>query len=442
MQLGGKMGETSSSPTISTTLQQLAEQAHQYPAMAFTTLAHLIDVDLLREAYRRTRKDGAPGIDGVTAQEYAEHLEANLANLNERLRSGRYRAPPVRRTYLDKEDGSQRPIGIPAFEDKLVQRAVVMLLGAIYEQDFCDCSHGFREGHSPHQALHELREQCMDLDIGWIVDADVSAFFDSLDHDLLRKRLQQRIADGRIIGLIGKWLKAGVVEGDTLSYPERGSPQGGVVSPMLANIFLHEVLDAWFEREVKPRMKGRCFLIRFADDFVIGCEREDDARRIMTVLPKRFTRFGLTIHPQKTRLVNFRKPARRGEAGIGNGTFEFLGFTHYWTKSRRGYWVIKRVTAKKRLRRAMKAVWQWCRNHRHDPLREQHRKLSRRLRGHYQYYGIRGNYGKLEALYEWADKAWRYWLSRRSQQSAIPWEKFYRLRTMYPLPQPSIVHRI
>jgi RNA-directed DNA polymerase len=442
MQLGGKMGETSSSPTISTKLQQLAEQAHQYPAMAFTTLAHLIDVDLLREAYRRTRKDGAPGIDGVTAQEYAEHLDANLANLHERLRSGRYRAPPVRRTYLDKEDGSQRPIGIPAFEDKLVQRAVVMLLGAIYEQDFCACSHGFREGHSPHQALHELREQCMDLDIGWIVDADVSAFFDSLDHDLLRKRLQQRIADGRIIGLIGKWLKAGVVEGDTLSYPERGSPQGGVVSPMLANIFLHEVLDAWFEREVKPRMKGRCFLIRFADDFVIGCEREDDARRIMAVLPKRFTRFGLTIHPQKTRLVDFRKPARRGEAGIGNGTFEFLGFTHYWTKSRRGYWVIKRVTAKKRLRRAMKAVWQWCRNHRHDPLREQHRKLSRRLRGHYQYYGIRGNYGQLEVLYEWADKAWRYWLRRRSQQSAIPWAKFYRLRTVYPLPQPSIVHRI
>jgi RNA-directed DNA polymerase len=442
MQLGGKMGETSSSPTISTKLQQLAEQAHQYPAMAFTTLAHLIDVDLLREAYRRTRKDGAPGIDGVTAQEYAEHLDANLANLHERLRSGRYRAPPVRRTYLDKEDGSQRPIGIPAFEDKLVQRAVVMLLGAIYEQDFCDCSHGFREGHSPHQALHELREQCMDLDIGWIVDADVSAFFDSLDHDLLRKRLQQRIADGRIIGLIGKWLKAGVVAGDTLSYPERGSPQGGVVSPMLANIFLHEVLEAWVEREVKPRMKGRCFLIRFADDFVIGCEREEDARRIMAVLPKRFTRFGLTIHPQKTRLVDFRKPARRGEAGIGNGTLEFLGFTHDWTKSRRGYWVIKRVTAKKRLRRAMKAVWQWCRNHRHDPLREQHRKLSRRLRGHYQSYGIRGNYGQLEVLYEWADKAWRYWLSRRSQQSAIPWEKFYRLRTVYPLPQPSIVHRI
>jgi group II intron reverse transcriptase/maturase len=410
--------------------------------MAFTTLAHLIDVDLLREAYRRTRKDGAPGIDGVTAHAYAEHLEANLANLYERLRRGQYRAPPVRRAYLNKEDGGQRPIGIPAFEDKMVQRAVVMLLGAIYEQDFWDGSYGFRQGRSPHQALQELREQCMAGDIGWIVDADVSAFFDSLDHDLVRERLRQRVADGTILGLIGKWLTAGVVEGETLSYPERGSPQGGVVSPMLANVVLHYVLDEWFEREVKPRMKGRCFLLRVADDFVIGCEREDDARRIMAVLPKRFARFGLTIHPQKTRLEAFRKPGRTVESGHGNGTFEFLGFTHYWTTSRRGYWVIKRTTAKKRLRRAMKAVWQWCRNHRHDPLREQYRRLSQKLQGHYQYYGIRGNYRKLAVLYQMAETAWRYWLSRRSQQSAIRWEKFCKLLEVYPLPKPSIVHGI
>jgi group II intron reverse transcriptase/maturase len=410
--------------------------------MAFTTLAHLIDVDLLREAYRRTRKDGAPGIDGVTAQAYAEHLAANLANLYERLRRGQYRAPPVRRTYLDKEDGSQRPIGIPACEDKIVQRAVVMLLGAIYEQDFWDSSYGFRQGRSPHQALQELREQCMAGAIGWIVDADVSAFCDSLEHDLVRERLRQRVADGTILGLIGKWLTAGVVEGETLSYPERGSPQGGVVSPMLANVVLHYVLDEWFEREVKPRMKGRCFLLRFADDFVIGCEREDDARRIMAVLPKRFARFGLTIHPQKTRLVAFRKPGRTAEFGHGNGTFEFLGFTHYWTKSRRGYWVIKRTTAKKRLRRAMKAVWQWCRNHRHEPLREQYRRLSQKLQGHYQYYGIRGNYRKLAVLYQMAETAWRYWLSRRSRQSAIRWEKFCKLQEAYPLPNPRIVHGI
>jgi group II intron reverse transcriptase/maturase len=237
-------------------------------------------------------------------------------------------------------------------------------------------------------------------DIGWIVDADVSAFFDSLEHDLVRARLRQRVADGTILGLIGKWLTAGVVEGETLSYPERGSPQGGVVSPRLANVVGHYVLDEWFEREVKPRMKGRCFLLRCADDFVIGCERDDDARRLRAVLPKRFARFGLTIHPQKTRLVACRKPGRTVASGHGNGTFEFLGFTHDWTKSRRGYWVIKRTTAQKRLRRAMQAVWQWGRNHRHDPLREQYRRLSQKLQGHYQYYGIRGNYRKLAVLYQ------------------------------------------
>jgi group II intron reverse transcriptase/maturase len=410
--------------------------------MVFTTLAHLIDVDLLREAFHRTRKDAAPGIDGVTAATYAEHLEANLTDLYERLRSGRYTAPPVKRTWLDKEDGSQRPIGMPTFEDKIVQRAVTMLLGAVYEQAFHDFSHGFREGHSPHQALHELREQCRELNIGWIVDADVSGFFDNLDHGLLRDVIRQRVNDGGILRLIGKWLHAGVLEGEQVTYPEKGTPQGGVISPMLANIFLHAVLDAWYERDVKPRMKGRTFLIRFADDFVIGCEREEDARRIMAVLPKRFARFGLTIHPTKTVLVSFRKPDSRKEADTGNGTFEFLGFTHYWTRSRRGYWVIKRKTSGKRLRRAQKALWQWCRSYRHTSLPEQYRQLCQKLRGHYQYYGIRGNYRRLDTLCKYAAKAWRYWLSRRSHKSAIPWEKFDRLHDRFPLPAPRIVHAI
>jgi RNA-directed DNA polymerase len=410
--------------------------------MGFTPLAHLMDVDLLREADRRTRKDAAPGIDGVTAASYAEPLEANLTDLYERLRGGRDTASPVKRTWLDKEDGSQRPIGMPAVADKIVQRAVTMLLGAVYEQDFHDCSHGFREGHSPHQALHELREQCLEQNIGWIVDADVSGCFDSLDHGLLRDVIRKRVNDGGLLRLIGKWLNAGVLDGEDLTYPEKGTPQGGVLSPMLANIFLHEVLDAWVERDVRPRMRGRTFLSRFADDFVIGCEREDDARRVMAVLPKRFARFGLTIHPQKTRLVDFRKPARRGEAGIGNGTCEFLGFTHYWMKSRRGYWVIKRRTASKRLRRTMRALWQWCRDQRHTPLTAQYRTLCQKLRGHYQYYGIRGNYPRLERLYEHAGHAWRYWLSRRSHQSAIPWERFDRLHVRFPRPAPRIVHAI
>ena len=436
------MGDTSRSQTVSTELQQIAEQAKQYPDMVFTTLAHLIDVDFLREAYRRTRKDAALGIDGVTAKQYTQNLEGNLRDLYERLRSGQYRAIPVERVWLDKEDGSKRPIGKPVFEDKIVQRAVVMLLGAVYEQDFYDFSHGFREGHSAHQALHELRERCMGMNIGWIVDADVSGFFDNLDRSKLREVIKQRVNDGGIIRLMGKWLSAGVIEGETLTFAEKGTPQGGVISPLLANIFLHHVLDDWFVRQVLPRMKGRVFLIRFADDFIIGCELEEDARRIKDVLPKRFGRFGLTIHPKKTKLVWFRKPRSKDDSGNGNGTFDFLGFTHYWAKSRRGYWVIKRKTAKKRIRRAMKAFWQWCRENRHLPMKEQYRILSLKLRGYYQYYGIRGNYRKLEWVFLHVERTWRYWLSRRSRKSAISWEKFDKLRKVFPLPKPRIVHAI
>jgi len=349
------------SPTVTPKLQRIAAQAARDPDWVFTTLAHLIDEDFLREAYRHTSKSSAPGIDGVTAQTYAEHLDENLRDLHERLRSGRYQAVPVERVWIEKDDGGQRPIGKPAFEDKIVQRAVAMLLEAVYEQDFYDGSYGFRQGRSPHEALHELRQRCMTEGIGWIVDADVSGYFDSIDRTRLREVLRQRVNDGRILRLIGKWLRAGVVEQGTLTHPETGVVQGGVISPVLANVFLHHVLDAWFEREVRPRMQGRCLLIRFADDFVIGCEQEGDARKIMAVLPKRFARFGLTIHPTKTTLIAFRKPEAHQGADSGNGTFTFLGLTHYWTKSRQGFWVIKRRTARKRLRRTKKSLWRWCR---------------------------------------------------------------------------------
>jgi RNA-directed DNA polymerase len=423
-------------------LQRIATQAIDYPEDVFTNLAHLIDADFLREAYHRTRKDSAPGIDRVTAQDYAEHLDESLRALYDRLRSGRYQVPPVERVWLDKEDGKKRPIGKPTFEDKIVQRAVAMLLGAIYEQDFQDFSYGFRAGRSPHQALNELREQCLGKNIHWIIDADISGFFDSLDHDLLREVIRQRVKDGSILRLIGKWLNAGVIEGSDLTYPETGSPQGGVISPMLSNIFLHDVLDEWFVRDVQPRMKGRCILLRYADDFVIGCEVEEDARRIMAVLPKRFARFRLTIHPQKTRLLEFRKPARRETAAHGNGTFDFLGFTHYWAQSRLGNWVLKRRTAKKRVRRAQQALWQWCRHNRHRPLKEQYQALCQKVRGHYQYYAIRGNYRALESLLASVRKAWRYWLSRRSRESYISWDKFERILKAFPLPRPRIIHQI
>ena len=430
------------SQTVSTNLQRIAQQAVDYPDDVFTTLAHLIDVDFLLEAYRRTRKNSAPGVDRVTAKEYSENLDDNLHDLYERLRSRRYKAPPVERVWLDKEDGSRRPIGKPTFEDKIVQRAVAMLLGAIYEQDFHDFSYGFRENRSPHQALVQLREQCRSTKVGWIVDADVSGYFDGIDHKLLQEMIKQRVNDGNISRLIGKWLNAGVVEGDRLTHPESGSPQGGVISPVLSNIFLHHVLDEWFVRDVQPRMKGRCFLIRFADDFAIGCELEEDAHRIMSVLPKRFARFKLTIHPTKTRLVSFRKPIRDQTVDTGNGTFDFLGFTHYWARSRLGTWVIKRQTAKNRVRRSKKTLWCWCRANRHLPIAVQHWKLCQKLRGHYQYYAIRGNYRALVSVFECVRRAWHYWLSRRSCKSYIPWEKFERILEHYPLPRPRIIHQI
>jgi group II intron reverse transcriptase/maturase len=437
------MGGTSRSQTISPKLQGIAEQAIQYPDMVFTTLVHLIDVDFLREAYRLTRKNKSAGVDKVTAKEYAENLDENLNDLYERLRTKRYVAPPVERVWIEKDEKSKRPIGKPTFEDKIVQRAAVMLLGEIYEQDFYDFSHGFRKGHSQHQALNELWELCGKQNIGWILDADVSGFFDSLDHSWLRKIMKQRVNDGGMLRLIGKWLNAGVMEGGVLTYPDKGTPQGGVISPMLSNIFLHHVLDEWFAKDVKPRMKGRCFLIRFADDFIIGFELEEDARRVMDVLPKRFKRFGLTIHPKKTALIKFRKPRSMESKANGNGTFDFLGFTHYWAKSHRGFWVIRRKTRRKAVKRVLRSLWLWVKINRHLPVAEQYEALCLKLRGHYQYYGVRSNSKAIGNIRFNAKRYWRYWLSRRSHKGYVNWDKYAdSILDKYVLPRPRIVHSI
>jgi group II intron reverse transcriptase/maturase len=424
-------------------LQKIAEQAKRYPEMVFNNVFHLIDREFLLEAYRQTRKSSAPGVDKVTAKQYADNLDDNLRDLHERLRDNRYVAPPVERVWIEKEDGKKRPIGKPCFEDKIVQRAVVMILEAIFEHDFHVFSHGFRKGHSQHQALHELREQCRKLNIAWIVDADVSGFFDNLDWGHLREFIQQRVSDGGILRLLGKWLHAGVLESGELTYPDKGAPQGGVISPMVSNVFLHRVLDEWFVKDVYPRMQGRCFVTRFADDFIIGFELEADAHRVMEVLPKRFARFRLTIHPEKTVLTAFKRPPSRDQSAGGKGTFDFLGFTHYWAKTRRGYWVIKRKTVGKRLRRFMKGIWTWCRENRHEPLKEQYQTLCLKLRGYYQYYGIRGNFKMLEVAFEHTERAWQYWLSRRSHKGHINWQKFVdSVHRKLPLPKPRIIHHI
>jgi RNA-directed DNA polymerase len=440
--LEGKMDETPGLATISTKLERIAKLAREAPDMAFTTLAHLIDIDWLREAYRRTRKDGATGIDGQSAEQYAANLEDNLRSLLERAKSGMYRAPPVRRVHIPKGDGKEsRPIGIPTFEDKVLQRAVTMVLEAIYEQDFLDCSYGFRPRRSAHQALGELWRNATRMAGGWIVEVDIRKYFDTIDHGHLREILSRRVRDGVLLRLIGKWLNAGVMEDGSVSYPETGSPQGGVISPMLANIFLHEVLDLWFEREVKPRLSGRAYLVRYADDAVMLFEQERDAQRVMEVLPKRFGKYGLSLHPDKTRLVAFKRPDRMSPPGNGGpgkpGTFDLLGFTHHWARARNGKWVIRRRTAKGRFRRGLKAIGEWGRKHRHDPLDTQRRALGQKLRGHYGYYGLIGNAGTLWSFLNRTVGIWRKWLDRRSQKAHMTWARMKRLLKHYKLPQPS-----
>lgn len=432
---------------VSTKQQQIAELAKQNPQVGLFSLAHHIDQRWLYEAYLRVRKDGATGVDGQTAADYSAHLGDNLRSLLERAKSGTYRAPPVRRVQIPKGTGGEtRPIGIPTFEDKILQRAVVMVLEAVYEQDFKDCSYGFRPGRSAHQALASLWQQTMKTGGGWMLEVDIRKFFDTLDHAQLRELLRRRVRDGVLLRLIGKWLKAGVLEDGTLTVPSLGTPQGGVISPLLANVYLHEVLDLWFEQEVQPRLKGRAFLIRYADDFVMGFTREEDARRVLEVLPKRFGKYGLAIHPEKTRLVPFRPPASSDGGGSGTGTsvgtLDLLGFTHFWSRSRQGNWVVKRRTAASRLQRAIRRIADWCRFNRHRPIPEQHQTLKRKLLGHFAYYGITGNGGALRRFRDAVLGFWRKWLSRRSRGQPLSWDHFNLLLKRYPLPAAVVVHSV
>ena len=439
---------TLSPRNVSTELQRIAELARQAPKISFTSIHHVVDVGLLEEAHRRTRKTGAVGVDGQTAAVYAENLEDNLQDLLSRFKSGRYYAPPVRRTHIPKGDGTKtRPIGVPTFEDKVLQRAVALVLEAIYEQDFQDCSYGFRPGRSAHQALQDLWIAMMKMGGGWVIELDIERFFDTLDHSQLRSFLDQRVRDGVVRRTIDKWLKAGVMEEGVVSYPEMGTPQGGVISPLLANVYLHEVLDSWFLGEIVPRLEGRALLVRYADDAVLVFQSEADARKVLEVLPKRFGRYGLKLHPEKTRLVRFHRPprelARRLPPSAGGpGSFDLLGFTHYWGKSRQGTWVVKRKTARDRFRRALRRASVWCQRFRHHPVRWQHTRLVLKLQGHYAYYGITGNVQRLIAFREQVRRIWQKWLNRRSQKKSMPWDRFSRLLQRYPLPPVRVVHSV
>jgi len=426
---------------LSTKRQWIAELARRKPGEVLFSLHHVIDQEWMLEAYELTRKDGATGIDGVTAAEYEAKLEVNLMDLLERIKSGRYKAPPVRRTYIPKADGSQRPLGIPTFEDKVAQRAIVMVLEAIYEQDFLPCSYGFRPGRSAHGALRALYSAITRQGQYWVLDVDLRKYFDSIPHHHLRAVLDQRVTDGVIRRMIDKWLKAGVWEDGLLRRAAEGTPQGGVISPMLSNIYLHHVLDGWFEKEVRPRLAGSCTLVRYADDFVMTFKNHRDAKRVLEVLGKRLDRYGLTLHPDKTRFLDFRPEGGGVHPDCKGPPFDFLGFTHSWGKSQKGKNVVRQTTAKSRLARALRAANDWCRTNRHRLLRWQHARLSAKLEGHYAYYGITGNMQQLRRYSTETTRLWRKWLERRTRAKRLPWARFSALLARYRLPPPRIVHR-
>lgn len=426
---------------VSTRLQRITELSRRSPEMVLTTLAHHIDVPFLHEAWRRTRKDGAPGVDGVTAEAYEADLDANLKELHERFKAGTYKAPSVRRTYIPKEDGRKRPLGIPTLEDKILQRAVSMVLQAVYEPMFYDCSYGFRPERDQHQALDHLRKTLMQWHGGWVLDVDVKGFFDNLSHSQLRSILDQRVRDGVIRRVIDKWLKAGVLEDGAIMFPEKGTPQGGVISPLLSNIFLHEVIDTWFMETVRKHLSGRGELIRFADDFIIVLESRWDADRVLKALVGRLAKYGLQHHPDKTKLVFFCRPSRGGKKPAREnrpGTFGFLGFTHYWGKTRNGYWIVQRKTDRKRLKRKLGEIREWCRKNRHQKVKEQHATLSAKLKGHYGYYGVTGNMRSVVKFYRGLLWHWYSWLRRRSQRRHLTWEAFRRKLRANPLPTPCL----
>ncbi|MGB8330670.1 MAG: group II intron reverse transcriptase/maturase [Polyangiales bacterium] len=435
------MQGTPISDAVSTRLRRIAQLAREAPQRSFLSLAHHIDLEFLTEAYRLTRKDGAPGVDGQTAGDYETELEKNLRSLLGRFKSGEYKAPPVRRAHIPKGDGKKtRPIGIPTFEDKLLQRAVSMVLETVYEPIFSDSSYGFRPGRSARQAVQDLWKILMQMQGGWVIEADIESFFDTLDHRKLRTLLDQRVRDGVLRRMIDKWLKAGVLEEEQLHYPHSGTPQGGVISPLLANIYLHYVLDEWFEKDIAPRLGSQAHLIRYADDFVLVFREAQDAYSVLDRLAGRFAEYGLKLHPDKTRLLFFRPPpwGPTGKQRLEPRSFDFLGFTHHWGRSRNGRWVVQQRTARSRLTRTFHRISDWCRHNRHLALDDQHRHLVRQLQGHDAYFGIRGNYAALEKLRYGVARVWRHWLNRRSQRGRMPWVRFQLLLARYPLPRPQL----
>jgi group II intron reverse transcriptase/maturase len=425
-----------------TDIDRIAELAKEDPKRQFYSIAHLITVEKLYEAFRSLRKNASAGIDGVTYLEYESNAEENVRQLHRRLVAGKYQVQPLRRVYIPKENGKQRPISIPSLEDKIVQKVVVELMNAIYEQDFLDCSYGFRPGRSQHQALDEVRRVICTRPTGWILEIDISSYFDKIVRGILIEMVEKRVSDGSVLRLIQKWIKVGVIEDGKLLVSETGTGQGQPISPLLANIYLHHALDEWFEEVVKPRLKGEAYEIRFADDAILCFQHREDAEKVMRVLPKRFEKYGLTLHPEKTRLIEFGRHAARNakQQGKQPESFDFLGFKHLCARSRKGGFTVHVKTLATRLRRGLKAIADWCKQHRHTPVNQQQEALNAKLRGHYQYYGRPTNYYSIKQFYRRVCRIWREWLGRRTRGRPLTWERYNAILRQHPLLLPRITH--
>jgi len=425
---------------VKTIRHRIATLAEYHAEEGLSSIHHHMDKWWLAEAYRRLKPGKAPGIDGVSKAEYGVELSRRLEDLVSRVRSRSYRAPPVKRVQIPKGNGEFRPLGLPGLEDKVLQKGFVMLVEPVFEREFYDCSHGFRLGRSPHQALKALWRYVGKGGMRWVIDLDMRKYFDTIAHLPLREMFRRRIKDGILNKLVLGWLKAGVFHEGKVTISEQGTPQGGIVSPLLSNLYLHEVLDEWFHQEVRPRMRGSAEMVRFADDAVMCFEKEEDAQRVLRVLGKRMAKYGLALHPEKTKLVDFRPP--QGGQGKGRGSFEFLGFCLYWARTRKGRAVVKLKTAKDRFNRKVKETGEWLRKQRHLPVSEQHAQLSAKIRGHLQYYGVSFNSKALSSFVWLVTRRWRQWLARRGGKTYWSWERMNSFLATFPLPRPRIVHNL
>ena len=426
-------------------LALISERAQREPNCQFTSLAHLLDERFLEHCYHRLGRDRACGMDGVTWQEYGEHLEGNLRDLVARLKAKRYKPLPARRVYIPKDEHSTRPLGLPALEDKIVQKGIALILEAIYEADFLDCSYGFRPGRNCHQAVDAVDKTIMRNPINHVIDADIKGFFDNVSHAWMEKFLRVRIVDPSFLLLIRRFLKAGYIDSGLLVATDRGTPQGGNLSPILSNIFLHYVLDLWFEKRIKRQVRGVCFVVRYADDFVCMIQYQDDARHVERTLRERFSRFDLELHPEKTRVIGFGRYERENAKRQGRraGTFDFLGFTHFCGSSRRDKFIVGRRTSRKKFRKKCQELNLWLKRTRNaHPVKAWWPILAAKLRGHYQYYGVSGNMPSLQRYYCLAMRLALKWLNRRSQRRSFSWAGFNAYLKHYPLPIPRVVHNL